>query len=118
MNYYRIIQNGTWYYVSWWKRCRRTTSRNILTLTVKEAKEVIEKFINFYNYRRLHQNLDYKTPNDVYGGAFLNRYARLSTKQMFARLCFCIVSTRRYSTIVRRDIPLLHFVFDGAEKIF
>ncbi|MDR2782108.1 MAG: hypothetical protein LBB21_06705 [Holosporaceae bacterium] len=23
---------------------------------------------DFYNYKRLHQNLDYKTPNDVYSG--------------------------------------------------
>ncbi|MDR2781460.1 MAG: integrase core domain-containing protein, partial [Holosporaceae bacterium] len=37
--------------------------------TVREAKEEIEKFINFYNYKRLHQNLDYKTPNDVYTGS-------------------------------------------------
>ncbi|MDR0753054.1 MAG: integrase core domain-containing protein, partial [Holosporaceae bacterium] len=36
--------------------------------TVREAKVEIEKFINFYNYKRLHQNLDYKTPNDVYSG--------------------------------------------------
>jgi putative transposase len=37
--------------------------------TVKEAKEEVEKFIVFYNYKRLHQNLGYKTPNDVYSGS-------------------------------------------------
>jgi putative transposase len=37
--------------------------------TVREAKEKIEKFIDFYNYKRLHQNLFYKTPNDVYSGS-------------------------------------------------
>jgi putative transposase len=49
--------------------------------TVREAKDEIEKFVNFYNYRRLHQNLDYKTPNDVYNGGCKNRsfiYAKIT----------------------------------------
>ncbi|GHT90612.1 hypothetical protein FACS1894122_01330 [Alphaproteobacteria bacterium] len=44
-------------------------------------KDEIGKFIDFYNFKRLHQNLDYKTPNDVYNsgcrvGSFV--YAELS----------------------------------------
>ena len=34
--------------------------------TVKEAKSAIDRFINEYNYRRLHQSLEYQTPSEVY----------------------------------------------------
>jgi putative transposase len=52
--------------------------------TVNEAKEGIEKFINFYNFKRLHENLDYKTPYEVYNGScdvegFV--YAKLSANE-------------------------------------
>lgn len=34
--------------------------------TIKEARESIGQFIETYNYRRLHQNLNYQTPAEVY----------------------------------------------------
>lgn len=33
---------------------------------IKELKQGIDKFINFYNYQRPHQSLDYKTPSQIY----------------------------------------------------
>lgn len=32
----------------------------------REARRRIDEYLNFYNYRRLHQSLDYKTPAEVY----------------------------------------------------
>lgn len=34
---------------------------------LREAHRSIEKFINLYNHRRLHQSLGYRTPAEVYG---------------------------------------------------
>ncbi len=34
--------------------------------SVAEVREGIEKYFKFYNYRRPHQSLDYKTPAEVY----------------------------------------------------
>jgi putative transposase len=34
--------------------------------TVTEARVGINKFIEFYNYKRPHQSLQYKTPAEVY----------------------------------------------------
>lgn len=34
--------------------------------TIKEVKEGIKNYIEFYNRRRLHSSLDYETPNSVY----------------------------------------------------
>lgn len=36
--------------------------------TVLEAKESIHEYIQFYNYERKHQSLDYKTPAEIYYG--------------------------------------------------
>jgi putative transposase len=42
---------------------------------VKEAKHEIAKFIDFYNNKRLHQNLGYHTPNEVYNdGSIVNGF--------------------------------------------
>ena len=48
---------------------------------VTDAKRCLSKFIEFYNFRRLHQNLTYQTPDEVYnnvekGSRFV--YAKLS----------------------------------------
>jgi len=34
--------------------------------TIKEARKLIGQFIENYNYKRLHQNLNYQTPSEVY----------------------------------------------------
>lgn len=34
--------------------------------TIIETKKTIDKFIKWYNYERLHQSLNYKTPAEVY----------------------------------------------------
>lgn len=36
--------------------------------TVAEAKKCLGEFILWYNYERLHQSLDYRTPHQVYRG--------------------------------------------------
>lgn len=36
--------------------------------TVGQARDGIGRFVNKYNNERLHQNLEYETPGDVYGG--------------------------------------------------
>jgi putative transposase len=34
--------------------------------TVREAKESINRYMNFYNNERLHQSLEYATPSEIY----------------------------------------------------
>jgi putative transposase len=36
--------------------------------TVREAKESLERYFRFYNRERLHESLEYKTPEEVYFG--------------------------------------------------
>ena len=38
----------------------------ILLNTVKEAKNAITEYITFYNQKRMHQSLEYLTPEQVY----------------------------------------------------
>ena len=33
-----------------------------------EIRKNIKKYINFYNFKRPHQSLDYQTPDEVYFG--------------------------------------------------
>ena len=33
---------------------------------MEELEKEIDNYINFYNYEREHQSLDYKTPAEVY----------------------------------------------------
>ena len=33
--------------------------------SIKELRLGLEEYIDFYNFRRIHQALDYKTPNEV-----------------------------------------------------
>ena len=37
--------------------------------TVSEAKIGLAEFINWYNYERLHQSLNYRTPYQIYSGS-------------------------------------------------
>jgi len=41
----------------------------------REAQQRLANFIEFYNSRRLHQSLDYQTPDEVYFGACVPRLA-------------------------------------------
>ena len=34
--------------------------------SIKELKSSLDEYIEFYNFQRIHQALDYKTPNEVY----------------------------------------------------
>ena len=34
--------------------------------TIKELKEDVADYMDFYNYRRFHETLDYKKPMSVY----------------------------------------------------
>jgi putative transposase len=86
----RIIMDGKgrWADNVYIERLWRTIKNESVFLsdfqTVKEAKDEIEKFVNFYNYERLHQNLDYKTPNDVYNGGCKNKsfiYAKITSDE-------------------------------------
>ena len=43
--------------------------------TINEAKEIIHKYIDFYNNERLHQSLDYSTPAEVYFSKQFNNAA-------------------------------------------
>jgi len=40
---------------------------------IPEAKKGIEKYINFYNFERFHQSLDYKTPGEIHLGKIEER---------------------------------------------
>ena len=33
---------------------------------MRDVKKHIQQFVYFYNFKRLHQNLNYNTPNNVY----------------------------------------------------
>jgi putative transposase len=36
--------------------------------SVAEARAGIDRYFRFYNYERLHQSLDYRTPAAIYKG--------------------------------------------------
>jgi putative transposase len=42
---------------------------------MKELKEGIDKYYQFYNMERFHQSLDYSTPDEIYYGAFVAKQA-------------------------------------------
>jgi len=47
--------------------------------TVCDAKERISRYMNFYNWERPHQSLDYKTPAEVY---FDDKEQRISKRYL------------------------------------
>jgi len=48
--------------------------------SVKEAKEGISKYINFYNNERSHSSLEYQTPAEVYYGTNILSVKNISKK--------------------------------------
>lgn len=49
-----------------WRSLKQEKIYRIELTTVKEAKNAITDYIQFYNCQRLHQSLDYQTPANVY----------------------------------------------------
>jgi len=61
-----------------WRSIKHEHLATLCYQTVKEAEQAIGKYIDLYNNKRLHQNLDYQTPAEVYmpyaGGALLRKW--------------------------------------------
>ena len=49
-----------------WRSLKQEKIYRIILTTVKEAKTAINEYMDFYNRQRMHQALDYKTPECVY----------------------------------------------------
>lgn len=49
-----------------WRSLKEEKIYMIILNTVKEAKNAITNYINFYNEKRMHQSLEYLTPEQVY----------------------------------------------------
>jgi putative transposase len=49
-----------------WRSLKQEKIYMIILNTVKEAKNAITDYINFYNEKRMHQSLEYLTPEQVY----------------------------------------------------
>jgi len=49
-----------------WRSLKQEKIYLIILNTVKEAKNAITEYITFYNQKRMHQSLDYLTPQQVY----------------------------------------------------
>lgn len=55
-----------------WRSLKQEKIYRIELNTVKEAKEAINEYMNFYNENRLHQSLGYKTPKNVHFTTVIN----------------------------------------------
>ena len=49
-----------------WRSLKQEKIYMIILNTVKEAKNAITDYINFYNKKRMHQSLEYLTPEQVH----------------------------------------------------
>lgn len=49
-----------------WRSLKQEKIYRVVLHTVMEAKVVISEYMNFYNKERMHQSLDYRTPESVY----------------------------------------------------
>ena len=49
-----------------WRSLKQEKIYRIDLETVKEAKQAIQEYMDFYNTRRPHQSLDYKVPKEIY----------------------------------------------------
>lgn len=54
------------YIERFWRSLKQEKIYLIILNTVKEAKNAIMDYINFYNQKRIHQSLEYFTPEQVY----------------------------------------------------
>jgi putative transposase len=52
-----------------WRSLKQEKIYRIVLTTVKEAKDNISDYMEFYNNHRMHQSLDYKKPREVYLGS-------------------------------------------------
>jgi putative transposase len=59
-----------------WRSLKQEKIYRMVLSSVMEAKAAISEYMNFYNYERMHQALDYQTPEFVY-----NNYER-NTEQI------------------------------------
>ena len=50
--------------------------------TVKEAKDGIKRYFDYYNNERLHQSLNYRTPKEVYFSGYINQQVLLYTEPL------------------------------------
>ena len=48
-----------------WRSLKQEKIYLVILNTVKEAKNAITNYMNFYNKKRMHQALDYSTPYQV-----------------------------------------------------
>lgn len=49
-----------------WRSLKQEKIYRIDLISVKEAKDTISEYMEFYNNHRLHQSLDYETPRSVH----------------------------------------------------
>jgi putative transposase len=49
-----------------WRSLKQEKIYLIILNTVKEAKDAITDYITFYNNKKMHQSLEYFTPQQVY----------------------------------------------------
>lgn len=49
-----------------WRSLKQEKIYRIVLATVKEAKDNISDYMEFYNNHRMHQSLDYKKPREIY----------------------------------------------------
>lgn len=52
-----------------WRSLKQEKIYRIALMTVKEAKDNISNYMEFYNNHRMHQSLDYKKPREIYLGS-------------------------------------------------
>ena len=79
---------GRWadnvYIERFWRTIKYETALLERFKHINDVKKHIQQFVYFYNFKRLHQNLNYNTPNNVYnkivdGHSFI--YAKVEKKR-------------------------------------
>ena len=53
--------------VLYWKSPQKTVEEPLYSFdSVRELRQSLDSYIDFYNFKRIHQALDYKILNEVY----------------------------------------------------